>query len=207
MSAISNFGQRQQQLLSALLHHRGGLSVEQLTQTLNISRNAVNQHLSSLEAQGLVKPDAYSNTGGRPSKLYALTDSGLELFPRHYDLLASLLMGLLRQKLGTTELQSSLQELGEQLAQQFLPRLQQKDITEKIEEVARIMQELGYETRVDGQETIVASNCVFHKLAEECHEVCALDRALLSKLIAGKSLDHDLCMVKGDNCCRFVFKD
>jgi len=53
-----------------------------------------------------------------------------------------------------------------------------------------------------GEEDIVAKNCVFHKLASECDEVCLFDISLMTSLLDSK-IDHKECMVKGGDACRF----
>ncbi|MBL1275705.1 MAG: HTH domain-containing protein [Ectothiorhodospiraceae bacterium] len=207
MSTLSTLGQRQQSLLLSLLHNRKGLTVDDLTHELDISRNAVNQHLNSLDSVGFIENAMLSSTGGRPSKVYTLSSKGLELFPRHYALFSNLLINWIKQKLGDEDLESCMSELGTQVAQEFKPRVQKhRSHTDKLKEVASIMQELGYEARVEknkeNEEEIIASNCVFHKLASESDEVCLFDTSLMSNLLDSK-IDHKECMVRGGNVCRF----
>lgn len=207
MSTLLTLGQRQQSLLLSLLHNREGLTVDDLTRELDISRNAVNQHLSSLDSMGFLENAMLTSTGGRPSKIYTLSPVGLELFPRHYALFTNLLINWIKQKLSDEDFESCMVELGTQVAEDFKPRVQ-KHITrtDKLKEVASIMQELGYEARVENnkenEEEIVASNCIFHKLASESDEVCLFDTSLMSNLLDSK-IDHRECMVKGGNSCRF----
>jgi predicted ArsR family transcriptional regulator len=207
MSALITFGQRQQLLLKALLHKREGMTVDELSLQLEISRNAVNQHISSLENNGFLENSLMTSTGGRPSKIYTLTTNGLELFPRHYALFSNLLIHWIKDKIGQNELKSCLSELGKQVSQEFKGRVQKhKNQADKIKEVTVIMQELGYEARVETSSKkvpeIIANNCVFHQLADECNEVCELDLTLLSELLNTK-ITHKECMVKGGSCCRF----
>lgn len=206
MSAISCLGERQQSLLNVLLRHRNGLTVDELSSVLEISRNAVNQHLSSLGNSGFIESTLLHSTGGRPSRVFTLTTSGLELFPRHYSFLARFLLSWFKKNLGEEQLESCLQEFGEQVAQEFSGRVEKHSAqTEKVSEVAAIMRELGYDTDVtlnnENYSEIIASNCVFHKLAEECHGVCTLDLSLLASLL-NADIEHKKCIVKGDkNCC------
>lgn len=207
MSALSTFGQTQQSLLTSLLRNREGLTVDRLTHELNISRNAVNQHLSSLDSSGFIANDMLTSTGGRPSKAYTLSAKGMELFPRHYALFSNLLIGWIRQKLNDAELKTCMAELGAQVAQQFSLRVQQHGSQSgKLVEIASIMQELGYDAHVentaDNKKEIIANNCVFHQLANECHDVCTLDISLMENLLDTK-VTHKECMVKGGDCCRF----
>jgi predicted ArsR family transcriptional regulator len=183
------------------------MTVDGLSSELAISRNAVNQHISSLENNGFIENSSMTSTGGRPSKIYTLTANGLELFPKHYALFSNLLIHWIKDKIGQKELKKCLSELGKQVSQEFKSRVQKhKKMADKINEAAVIMHELGYEARAETSlkksPEIIANNCVFHQLADECNEVCELDLTLLSILLDAK-ITHKECMVKGGNCCRF----
>lgn len=206
MSKLSLLGDRQQQLLRALLNKRGGMTVDELANNLAISRNAINQHLSSLEAAGFVAAAAYTSTRGRPSRLYQLTPYGLEAFPKHYSLISLQMIQWMRDKLGEKQLSACMQSLGAGLAEKFSARVAANTgPREQMQAVASIMQELGYEARLSDTEEpeIIATNCVFHQLAEECEQVCQLDLALLSGLLETE-VEHRECMVRGGVCCRFA---
>ena len=49
MDTITSFSHRQQTILRSLLHSDLGLTLDQLSKLLDISRNAVAQHVSNLE--------------------------------------------------------------------------------------------------------------------------------------------------------------
>ncbi|MCK4742753.1 MAG: HTH domain-containing protein [Sulfuriflexus sp.] len=209
MSVLVTIGQRQKSLLKLLLHSPAGLTVDELSKALEISRNAVKQHLVSLKGNDFIESSTMSSTGGRPSKVYALTTEGKELFPRHYDLFTNLLMRLLKEKIGENTLKSYLVELGNQLASEFEGQMHDKDsLADRVSELTSIMYDLGYEAKAelgqDGLYEIVASNCVFHKLATENNSVCDLDLSLISALLKNVNIEHKECMVKGGSCCRFT---
>jgi predicted ArsR family transcriptional regulator len=193
--------------LQELLHGERPLSVDRLTRQLGISRNAIYQHLIALERDGLIEKAATAQTGGRPSQTYRLTDAGRDTFPRHYALFARLLIEQFRKRLGTEDFESSLRELGGELAAQFADRVAAADPGRRMDEISRIMRELGYESEpvegVDAPGTeIQAHNCVFHDLAQVHREVCSLDIALISAL-AGRPVEHAECIVRGGHSCRF----
>lgn len=208
MSALSTFGHRQQLLLTALLHHRGGLTVDQLIQELGISRNAVHQHLSSLEGGGFITNTSLNQTGGRPSRIYTLTDHGMELFPRHYSLFSNLLFRWIKEKLGSRDAKKCMADLGKQVANEFSAQVEKAATSEeKIDTVVKIMKDLGYDTKAEKRQgktsEIVANNCVFHQLASENNEVCELDISFLTNILKHR-IEHKECMVKGGSCCRFA---
>ncbi len=57
-------GERQKQLLKLLRGSKPGLSVDELSKGLEITRNAVRQHLASLAEAGLVSAGATRPSGG-----------------------------------------------------------------------------------------------------------------------------------------------
>ena len=207
MAAIHTFSSRQQTLLKTLLHNRAGKSVDELAQELGISRNATNQHLSSLTNLGLIENTLRPSQGGRPLKSYFLSPEGLELFPRRYAQFSILLIDWLRRNLDGPALNSCLKELGTQLARDYADRVDAlNNLPLKIGEVVAIMRELGYETDIgtsdDGAIDIIASNCVFHQVALECEQICEFDLSLMATLLNAQ-IDHQECIVRGGFCCRF----
>ena len=207
MAAIHAFSSRQQALLTTLLHHRVGKSVDELARELGISRNATNQHISSLTNLGLIENSLRPSHGGRPVKSYFLSPGGLELFPRHYAQLSILLVEWIRRNLDGQALSNCLRELGAQLARDYSERVGALNgLPLKISEVATIMRELGYETDIgtsdDGAIDIIASNCVFHQVAVECRQTCEFDLSLMGTLLNAQ-IDHQECIVRGGLCCRF----
>ena len=67
---ITLLGLRQQQLLTLLLRNKEGLTVEDLAKGLGITDNAVRQHLTALERNGIVVKGETQSTGGRPEQLF-----------------------------------------------------------------------------------------------------------------------------------------
>src|SRR5512140_3693057 len=83
---------RQKSLLKLLLRNKSGMTVDELSKELKITRNAVRQHLAALDSNGLVVQGATRPSGGRPHQLYTLTEKGNEIFPRHYTWFAQLVL-------------------------------------------------------------------------------------------------------------------
>ena len=209
---ITLLGLRQQQLLTLLLQNKEGLSVEDLSKGLGITDNAVRQHLTALERDGMVARGETQSTGGRPEHLYGLTTAGQELFPRHYSWFAELLINSLREEQGTDALRKRLEGMGKAVGRQVAARLAGvKDKGERIRALADVMRELGYQSgSIDSAKekwpAIEATNCVFHNLAKCYPEVCHFDLAMMSEVV-GCDVVHDECMVRGGHVCRFKFKE
>lgn len=209
MTALSDVADTTQQaLLRALLRNKDGLTVQALAETLEVSRNAVRQHLTSLERDGLVAKGRTQPSGGRPEQLYVLTAAGGEQFPRQYSWFSELLLQMLQAESGDTSLDEKLAGMGRTVAAALAQRVAgAAGSAERIASIAGVMRELGYDATArteDGRPVIEAYNCVFHKLAAKCPEVCSFDLALLGAA-SGSDVEHRTCMVRGGDACRFRF--
>lgn len=200
---LEGLGRTQQDLLNALLHHGGGMSIDELAEHLAVTRTAIRQHLAALERDGLVLRGETRPTGRRPEQLYRLTDHAKEQFPRQYQLLASALIDEVADIIGPEALAVLMRSLGQKLA---------RDREQSVVDEAKIVQHMnqaGYEAEVffrssdDAQ--IVAHNCVFHRLAAAHPVVCELDLALIGTL-GGAEVEHTECMVRGGHACRFKLR-
>lgn len=201
------FGPRQQQLLKTLLEHKSGHTVEELSKSLGITRTAVNQHLLALERGGYVIKDKLTKTGGRPGYTYILTRQGYDLFPKQYAWFSRLLLESLKEELGKEGLERYLRKLGSQLSATLKNRLRAKTTEGRMDEVAEMLQELGYDAYAgiteEQQPALTAHNCVYHDLAATHNEVCEFDITLLSSMLDA-NIEHQTCMARGDHCCRFI---
>lgn len=206
---IELLGDTQRNLLRQLLKNKSGLTVDELSKGLKITRNAVRQHVAALESQGLVAPGATRPSGGRPQQLYALTEKGKEAFPRHYSWFAQLVVDSVRREHGTEGLGERLSAIGSSVAEQLrsqIPALETRE--QKVAKLAELMDQLGYDARnataPGGAPVIEADNCVYHSLAMKNPEICRLDLALLETFTDSR-VDHQECMARGGNVCRFKF--
>lgn len=207
---LAMLGNRQQDLLKLLLKSKGGLTVVELAAQLNITRNAVRQHVVALENEGLLTHGESRPSGGRPEQLYVLTEAGKELFPRHYSWFAQLVVESLKQEAGAEALRARLKDMGARVAGQLRGQQGALDSPQqKAAKLAEIMAQLGYDASTlpvaDNVPVIEADNCVFHHLAMADPDICEFDLALMSSF-ADAEVEHQECMAKGGNVCRFRLK-
>jgi len=202
-------GIRQKELLKLMLKNKAGMTVDELSEQLAVTRNAVRQHLAALENDRLVEKGATRPSGGRPEQLYALTGKGKECFPRHYSWFAQLLVESIQEESGAAGVGERLSAMGAKAGAQLLaqhPELKSRE--QKVEKLAEIMEELGYSAKsrigADTDAVIDADNCVFHNLAMKNPEICRFDLALLSSF-ADSAIEHQECMAKNGQVCRFKF--
>lgn len=198
-------GSRQEQILTLLLNTPEGMSIDEMAFSLNISRNAVKQHLVVLEKQQLVKEGALNSTGGRPARSYSLTEKGINSFPKQYAWFCNLLLDSLAAEMGKEALERMMWDMGVKLAHSFTPQFANKSVQQKLEMLVELMQSLGYHAEIeqaDGVPCIKAVNCVYHDLAQKRPELCRFDQALIATLL-GSPINQLSCMAKQDCHCRF----
>ncbi|MCG8450087.1 MAG: hypothetical protein MI725_10985, partial [Pirellulales bacterium] len=176
--------------------------------TLSLSRNAVYQHVLSLERDGLIERAGRTPSGGRPVQTYRLSEKGIEQFPKHYALMAEMMIMSVKESQGPEAARNLMQHLGEKLAAGYALHLADLDPAERPREVVRIMQKLGYAAALSEQteKEISAYNCIFHHLAKAHEEVCSLDISLISSLLK-TPVEHIECMVRGGKACRFRLEE
>lgn len=203
-TAPTRLSEARMRLLQELLGAReSGLTADELAEAVAVSRNAVQQQLTALEREGFVGVLEMRSTGGRPSRAYTLTDTGLELFPRHYARMAEALLRHTQELFGEEGLEKVLEQMAEELTAQLAPRLEGKVGEQRMREVVRILDELGYGAYLDEKGNVHARNCVFHQLAQTSDAVCRYDALVLRSLL-GNDFDHLSCIRDGRPSCVFA---
>lgn len=207
-------GNTQTELLQCLLQHKDGLSIEGLVAILGISRNAVRQHLTALERDGMVAKGAMLPSGGRPQQAFVLGNKGREIFQRQYSWFADMLISDLLSRQGTSAVDGKLADMGRAVGEKLSGKLKGRPRSvERLQQLAEEMSGLGYhahfqkpENDVNAPPEIIAYNCVFHEIATQHPSVCKFDIALIESA-TGSKIDHASCMLRGGTCCRFIMTD
>ena len=205
-------GSRQRQILELLLEHKDGLCIDEIARALNISRNAVQQHIAVLELEGYLQVGELSKTAGRPVRSYILTEAGINSFPKQYAWFSTLMLADLKNEIGPEAFQRYMYKLGDNLSQSYKYRFTGKKLDERREELLKIMDTLGFKTgsKADSNgsdpTTIKAYNCIFHDLAQKHNEICKFDIALMTALLE-KDVELTECMAKGSGVCCFKIID
>ena len=200
------------QILS-LLKRSGGNTVEELASSLSLARMTVRQHLATLERDDLVTAREVRRATGRPHFLYTLTDKGEETFPKRYDRLAdmiidevALLDGSEIEGLSPVEKKALLfRKLAQRLALQYAPRVEGKDLEERVQTVTEILQsESGFAEwrKLDAGFEILDYNCAYRKVAEN-QDLCAWHLEFLTELL-GDNVRAVSFQNKGGDLCRFL---
>lgn len=192
--------------LLVAMKKRGQASAEDLAADLAITVSAVRQHLAGLVADGFVDHRAERGRPGRPRHRYHLTDAGESLFPRRYGDLANELL---------TYVDDEDPELVERLFErrrlrrvaQARERLAPLDFPERVEELARILDEDGYLAEVertdDGAWRIVEHNCAILSVALRYGTACGTELSFLREVLPDATVERVAHMVAGSHHCAY----
>jgi predicted ArsR family transcriptional regulator len=169
-----------------LLKKRGPCTVAYLSHQLELTPNAIRQHLSSLERDNLVTQQPVKTGPNKPALAFSLTPKSESLFPKRYEALLSKLVETLERKQGRAEVCHLLSELGDSLADGYADRLINLTLEERVKEVDRIMEENGaipdWEINDQGW-TVRDFNCPYSATAKSHPGVCEVQRSFLQRLL------------------------
>lgn len=203
-------GITRQEILTTIKRNHS-MTAEELHKALNISQVAVRQHLSSLEAEGIITVSIERRGLGRPSHRYTLTPEGDEMFPRHYDTLANALLDELRAAQGEEAVRALLAARRDRRQTAMQARLTGKPLSEQIQELARMQTENGYMAEVLSEEAgscrLIQRNCAVYTVAQNHPDICCgSDLTLFCQLLDGVEISRDQFRLAGDSVCSFRFK-
>jgi predicted ArsR family transcriptional regulator len=206
---MNKISSRQHEILEHFLARKQGVCIEELADVLAISRTAVQQHFGALESEGYIEKNAFSKTAGRPIVRYAITDKGINHFPKHYAWLANLMLENLLETASIEDGEIYMTKLGNKLAGQ-LHQFVGKPLVERVPLLMKIMNELGFvvdETVNEKQQKCLqACNCIYHDLAQKHQQICQFDLALITSTL-NESVELSRCMAKGDTVCEFLISN
>ncbi len=182
-------------------------SAREVAEALGIQVSAARKHLERLRNAGIVAVTLRRQPRGRPSKRYALTEDGRELFPRRYDVVLNALISALEADRGGGYVESVLGRT----ARNSLPRsLGDVSPRRRLRPLLGTLNELGFEAslRREGDEVVVTSrNCPLLRTATEHRElVChGLHAALIGQAIDA-DVQREKWILSGDGVCTHRFR-
>lgn len=193
-----------------ILKRKGQATVEELSQELNLTTVTVRHHLDILRGEGLVAaPTAHRRkTPGRPQYTYTLTEKASALFPKRYEQLAMLILDEIQSCLPPAEVERLMKRIGEHIADQTTPP-QQGGLEARLTAAVDFLNEWGYmahwERDGDGNYALRIFNCPYEHIAKSDRETCAVDIALLTRLLGVAPRRTDW-YAQGDRHCTYIIR-
>ena len=197
--------QSTRQSILEYLQRQGRATVKELGALLGLTSTGIRQHLTVLERDGLVEAHEVRGRVGRPTLVYSLTEAADAIFPKNYDLLASVLLEEIRSNEGNEKLHQLLRKVAARLASVYMDRVEGKPLPQRVEETARIMEEQGclVEVQQQGEEYYIDEfTCPFPKVAEQDPAVCALHVDFV-RLLSGGDTRLTQSLLRGQRACTY----
>jgi predicted ArsR family transcriptional regulator len=161
----------------------GGLTVDDLAQRLELTPNAIRNHLAALEREGLVLIQGKRPGVRKPALIYGLTARARELASRAYLPLLQQLLATLQDRLTPAERGAVLREVGRRLAASA-PRVAGSR-KERVAMAAKVLETLGGAVNVEnrGRATvIIGSACPLAEVVQQSPEVCRAVESLVAEV-------------------------
>lgn len=202
---IAVMQETRRQILESL-RVRGNQTVSDLIETLGLTRTAILNHLTTLQADGLVRRRGLRRGKRRPSVVYEATPSADAVFPKGYDAFAADVLQALREQ-GPATLERTLRQVGTAWVVRDLPRVQNLRGRARTEMVSKILAERGFLPTLQRHArsyVLREHNCPVMRLAVDHPEVCDTIHRWMEALV-GVPLNRVHCMRRGDAFSEYHF--
>jgi predicted ArsR family transcriptional regulator len=189
-----------------LLRRKGRSSAETIANDLGVTPNAVRQHLTNLEREGLVVSQPERSGRGRPSLLFGLTERADAVFPKRYGQLATMVLQEVQEMGGPDALDEVFARVAARHASVIERDFDGLDFDEKLRRVVAWIGRAG--TLVEQTESpegvkITIHNCPFRNTALKFPQVCTITPQLISRLTDAAISQAD-SIHRHDPYCSFV---
>jgi predicted ArsR family transcriptional regulator len=190
------------QIVSAL--RRGERTVEELAAALELSDNAVRNHLATLERDQVIRQAGVRRGGGagKPAVLYELHPDAEPLLSRAYSPVLTAVVESLVANCPSDQTDEVLHDVGRRLAQQ-VGGLATGTLEDRVRTAAAVLVALGGDaelSREDGTLRIRASGCPLSATISKRPELCRAVETLITEVTGAKAAT---CCQHGDRprCC------
>jgi predicted ArsR family transcriptional regulator len=188
------------------VNRKGRLGVKELARSLDVRPATIHHHLPKLEREGFIRTEEERHGQGRPRLVCSLTQQGHDLFPQGYGWLAQELLETIAALDGRERVELIFQQVGERLAARYRPRVEGKGMEGRVQAVAEVLTELGFETiptRAEHGFCLCDENCPVLKVAERYPQVCAMEQQLISTLL-GAEIQRTQYRLEGAPLCTYL---
>jgi DeoR family transcriptional regulator, suf operon transcriptional repressor len=211
-------GDTKELILNLLLE--GSTTAGEIADKLKIQKSAIRTHLAALQAEQSVRSYFRIEGLGRPRKVYELTESGRELFPRKYDLFLLRILQEIESTQGYEYMKKIIESITDNMAHDIHDRIEKS--SSSLEDSVRILNsvsnEMGFMSSFYKEEedddnssiySIVSRNCIVHKIAIRhqdaiCH---GFHDRIIQKSLDGKinaKVQLKECIALGDKYSRHI---
>jgi predicted ArsR family transcriptional regulator len=191
-----------------LLRRKQAASAETISAKLGITPNAVRQHLTNLERDGLVRSEPVKHKRGRPSLMFSLTDRADAAFPKRYGQLATMILNEVAELGGPEMLERIFSRVADRYAGGMEPQMEGLGFDERLDRLVEWIGRAG--TLAEKEETaegirVTIHNCPFRNTALKYPQVCTITPRLLVRLLDA-SVSQAASIHRRDPYCSFLIE-
>ncbi len=189
----------------ALLRKAPSMTICELTETMGVTATAVRQRLNRLMTLEMLERTHADEGRGRPSHHYALTEKGQRSSANNLGDLAVVLWEEVQKIPDVETRQRVISGAVQRLAEKYESETKGQSVEDRMRSVVEMFAQrqipISLETS-DGLPVIKVDGCPYPTLAQDNHDICDMEKELLSKVI-GHPIDRCQCRQDGDPCCTF----
>ncbi len=200
---VADLSPTQRSVLVAL-KRLGEATADELAERLDISTSGVRQHLSALRSAGLIVAERERGQPGRPADHYHATEAAEAVFVSSDVKLSIEILEQVEEE--APELVGRIFERRRaRLAEQGRGRLDGKSIDERIEVVAKLLDEQGYladfEKLEAGTYRINLHSCAIWAVASVYRQACTAELGFIRDLLPDAEIDRISHKTAGAHSC------
>ena len=197
------------EILELLL--RQELSSQSMAERLKVSPAAIRQHLSTLEALGLVERRKLITQPSRPTYLYRVSPQGMRVFPKRYDLLLTEMLEVLAERTGPDGTGALVEAAARRVADRAGGQLIRGSDAERWRRLLEwIEAEFSWQATVEegpGEvRQITIHQCPFQDLSKTQPDVCGVFFGALIRQACPRATVEHVPAPAEPACCAFVVK-
>ncbi len=192
-------------ILQTLLH-QPRRTINELAEAVGINPISVRHHLTNLQVEGLVTAEEERHGVGRPRLVYFLTEDGMEKFPTRYLRLTTRLLTQMKETMPAPVVSKLFSQIADDMANDYTDQVQGMGMEERLDFVKTLLAEEGFtvEWEKKGEQyQIHEISCPYYQIGINHPEVCTVDQALISKMLAVPA-EKVQCILNGGAHCTYV---
>lgn len=192
-------------ILQTILHE-SRRTINELAAAVGINPISVRHHLTNLQVEGLVAAEEERHGVGRPRLVYFLTEDGMEKFPTRYLRLTTRLLTQMKETMPAPVVSKLFSQIAENMASDYTDRVKGLGMEERLDFVKTILAEEGFTVEWEkkgDQYHIHEISCPYYQIGISHPEVCTVDQALISKMLAVPA-EKVQCILSGGAHCTYV---
>ena len=192
-----------------LLKTRGAQTTRALAAALDITVPGVQQHLSRLEADELVRSSQSAGGVGRPALLWTLTERAAKRFPDTHAELTVTLIESIRRSLGEAALEAVIAEREASARERYRAHVgATRTLKTRLKRLAELRSDEGYmaevERSADGAWIICENHCPICAAAQSCRGFCRHELDLFRDVLgADVAVERTEYLLDGGRRCAY----